>query len=54
MKFDCTGVILAGGKNSRLPGKKKALCLISMIIITAPQLVGVKDVKNITQRMDGK
>jgi molybdopterin-guanine dinucleotide biosynthesis protein A len=24
MKFDCTGVILAGGKNSRLPGKKKA------------------------------
>ena len=23
MKFDCTGVILAGGKNSRLPGKKK-------------------------------
>lgn len=24
MKFDCTGVILAGGKNSRFPGKKKA------------------------------
>jgi molybdopterin-guanine dinucleotide biosynthesis protein A len=24
MKFDCTGVILAGGKNSRLPGKRKA------------------------------
>lgn len=24
MKFDCTGVILAGGKNVRLPGKKKA------------------------------
>lgn len=24
MKFDCTGVILAGGKNIRLPGKKKA------------------------------
>ena len=24
MRFDCTGVILAGGKNSRLPGKKKA------------------------------
>ncbi len=23
MKFDCTGVILAGGKNSRLPGRKK-------------------------------
>ena len=23
MKFDCTGVILAGGNNSRLPGKKK-------------------------------
>jgi molybdopterin-guanine dinucleotide biosynthesis protein A len=23
MKYDCTGVILAGGKNSRLPGKKK-------------------------------
>ena len=23
MKFDCTGVILAGGQNSRLPGKKK-------------------------------
>jgi molybdopterin-guanine dinucleotide biosynthesis protein A len=23
MKLDCTGVILAGGKNSRLPGKKK-------------------------------
>ena len=22
-KFDCTGVILAGGRNSRLPGKKK-------------------------------
>ncbi|WP_022664845.1 molybdenum cofactor guanylyltransferase [Desulfospira joergensenii] len=24
MKFDCTGVILAGGRNSRLPGKKKS------------------------------
>ncbi len=24
MKFDCTGVILAGGANRRLPGKKKA------------------------------
>lgn len=24
MKYDCTGIILAGGKNSRLPGKKKA------------------------------
>lgn len=24
MKFDCTGVILAGGKNTRLPGIKKA------------------------------
>ena len=23
MKLECTGVILAGGKNSRLPGKKK-------------------------------
>jgi molybdenum cofactor guanylyltransferase len=23
MKLDCTGLILAGGKNSRLPGKKK-------------------------------
>lgn len=23
MKYDCTGVILAGGENSRLPGKKK-------------------------------
>ena len=23
MKFDCTGVILAGGQNSRLPGEKK-------------------------------
>jgi molybdenum cofactor guanylyltransferase len=23
MKYDCTGVILAGGKNSRLPGEKK-------------------------------
>jgi molybdopterin-guanine dinucleotide biosynthesis protein A len=23
MKLDCTGIILAGGKNSRLPGKKK-------------------------------
>jgi molybdopterin-guanine dinucleotide biosynthesis protein A len=24
MKFECTGVILAGGKNIRLPGRKKA------------------------------
>lgn len=24
MKFECTGVILAGGKNTRLPGKKKS------------------------------
>ena len=34
MKFDCTGVILAGGENSRLPGKKKAFQKIgnSMII----------------------
>ncbi len=24
MIYDCTGVILAGGKNSRLPGKKKS------------------------------
>lgn len=24
MKFDCTGVILAGGQNNRLPGEKKA------------------------------
>ncbi len=34
MKFDCTGVILAGGENSRLPGKKKTFQKIgdSMII----------------------
>ncbi len=34
MKFDCTGVILAGGKNSRLPGKKKTFQKIgdSMIL----------------------
>lgn len=34
MKFDCTGVILAGGKNSRLPGKKKTFRKIgdSMIL----------------------
>ncbi len=34
MKKECTGVILAGGKNSRLPGKKKGLRKIggSMII----------------------
>ena len=34
MKFDCTGVILAGGKNSRLPGKKKTFQKVgdSMII----------------------
>lgn len=25
MRSDCTGVILAGGRNSRFPGKKKAL-----------------------------
>lgn len=24
MRFDCTGVILAGGRNTRFPGKKKA------------------------------
>ncbi len=34
MKFDCTGVILAGGQNSRLPGKKKTFQKVgdSMII----------------------
>jgi molybdopterin-guanine dinucleotide biosynthesis protein A len=36
MKFDCTGVILAGGKNSRLPGRKKAFQKVgnSMILET--------------------
>jgi len=33
MKFDCTGVILAGGKNSRLPGKKKAFRKIGDLMI---------------------
>jgi len=33
MKFDCTGVILAGGKNSRLPGKKKAFQKIGDLTI---------------------
>ncbi|MBU1341304.1 MAG: molybdenum cofactor guanylyltransferase [Proteobacteria bacterium] len=34
MLFDCTGVILAGGKNSRLPGEKKTFRKIgeSMIL----------------------
>ena len=33
MKFDCTGVILAGGKNSRLPGKKKTFRKIGNTMI---------------------
>ncbi|MCF6247392.1 MAG: molybdenum cofactor guanylyltransferase [Desulfobacula sp.] len=33
MKFDCTGVILAGGKNSRLPGKKKTFHKIGNTMI---------------------
>ncbi|MBC2705369.1 molybdenum cofactor guanylyltransferase [Desulfobacula sp.] len=33
MKFNCTGVILAGGKNSRLPGKKKAFRKIGDFMI---------------------
>jgi molybdopterin-guanine dinucleotide biosynthesis protein A len=33
MKFDCTGVILAGGKNSRLPGKKKTFRKIGDLMI---------------------
>lgn len=33
MKFDCTGIILAGGKNSRLPGKKKAFQKIGDLMI---------------------
>lgn len=33
MKFNCTGVILAGGKNSRLPGKKKAFRKIGDLMI---------------------
>ena len=33
MKFDCTGVILAGGKNSRLPGKKKTFRKIGDVMI---------------------
>lgn len=33
MKFDCTGVILAGGKNSRLPGKKKTFRKIGNMMI---------------------
>lgn len=33
MKFDCTGVILAGGKNNRFPGKKKTLRKIGGTII---------------------
>ncbi|MCD4674926.1 MAG: molybdenum cofactor guanylyltransferase [Desulfobacula sp.] len=33
MKFDCTGVILAGGKNSRLPGRKKAFRKIGDLMI---------------------
>ncbi|MDD9303534.1 MAG: molybdenum cofactor guanylyltransferase [Desulfobacter sp.] len=32
-KIDCTGVILAGGKNSRLPGKKKAFHQVGETII---------------------
>ena len=40
MKFDCTGVILAGGKNSRLPGGKKAFRKIGdeMILETIYEL----------------
>lgn len=33
MKFDCTGVILAGGQNSRLPGKKKAFRKVGELMI---------------------
>ena len=33
MKFDCTGVILAGGQNSRLPGKKKTFRKIGDVTI---------------------
>ncbi|MCD4718695.1 MAG: molybdenum cofactor guanylyltransferase [Desulfobacula sp.] len=33
MKFDCTGVILAGGKNSRLPGKKKTFQKVGDLMI---------------------
>ncbi|MCK5695408.1 MAG: molybdenum cofactor guanylyltransferase [Desulfobacula sp.] len=33
MKFDCTGVILAGGKNSRLPGQKKTFRKIGDVMI---------------------
>ncbi|NOX34502.1 MAG: molybdenum cofactor guanylyltransferase [Deltaproteobacteria bacterium] len=33
MKFNCTGVILAGGKNSRLPGKKKTFRKIGDLMI---------------------
>jgi molybdenum cofactor guanylyltransferase len=33
MKFDCTGVILAGGQNSRLPGKKKTFQKIGNVTI---------------------
>ena len=33
MKFECTGIILAGGKNSRLPGKKKAFHRIGKTMI---------------------
>ena len=33
MKFDCTGVILAGGKNSRLPGRKKTFRKIGDLMI---------------------
>ncbi len=33
MKFDCTGVILAGGNNSRLPGKKKTFRKIGDLTI---------------------
>jgi molybdopterin-guanine dinucleotide biosynthesis protein A len=33
MKFDCTGVILAGGRNIRLPGKKKTFRKIGEVTI---------------------
>ncbi|MCP4671865.1 MAG: molybdenum cofactor guanylyltransferase [Desulfobacula sp.] len=33
MKFDCTGVILAGGNNSRLPGKKKTFQKVGDLMI---------------------
>ncbi|MDZ7666052.1 MAG: molybdenum cofactor guanylyltransferase [Desulfotignum sp.] len=33
MKLDCTGVILAGGKNSRLPGKKKTFHRVGEVSI---------------------